>query len=1107
MKFAVTRMEERKSGELVLSFFIHGRGSRLQRTPLGVLRSLLNCMLDSFPDYLSNLTMKFEDREKRRGSYQEKRWEWEEKELGDFMSLVLTKGTKTQPVAIYIDALDECGEETAKSLLVYLKKLMKDIEEVAGQVKICFSSRHYPILELKDIPTIFVEDRNDRDIRYVIMDQLSGVQPKEKRQQIEKQIFLKAHGGFQWAVLVAAIAVDHSNKRVKAESIYEKIKQTPEALEELYEDILKQVTKAEQAQTIKLFQWVLFAERALSAQELREALVADKDMPCTTTHEMRNHPDYSDTIEDFEARVKHLSRGLVEFQTREFWEQYEVDGEDSDREAQFIHQSVSDYLRKSLPNPVPHITAAQASQLQISRSCIKYLTLEDILDKGDLSRGRLSALYPLAPYAVQYLFSHVRKLDAEGFLQLDLLQLIHWHEQSKRLRQISDIWRVLDCNNAYTPIGWPFVGATPLHVLVALGIREAFLAALQGEDVEVDGRDSEGNTPFMLAIREGYNDLAMTLLDRSLEWQNRQKTPVTNESADNKSTHVKGHLVDIAVENNDGDTPMTLAFTEQDIDLICRLIDAGADLEAFAHQSQLIFLAIGTRHRRLFTKLIEKSAKLEGAIYFAVTQFSNNNKDDIEWFISELLKAGANTSRLQSPDFDIDYGDDFDEDDERDGYAVLAATRRGQTAIVELLLLHGASVDCRDNSSRTPLLLAVWNLDREMVRVILPRARSTINTEDDSGNTSLTHAVLDNDLEIATLLITEGKACIDVHGPPSESVLDLAVRSDSLNLVNAILQRQDEFTRSEFSQAWRETFRREEVKNEGIADLLVDYWDVSTPFDDNTGTILISAVRRGILGVVAAILRKDKSTVNFVDGNGNTALHHAIKKGLNNVAVSLLKNGASPFIKDHSGRTVVVLAIQKELHDVLKAIVDLEIEQYPNWEESGTSLNAVDASGATPLWYAIRERKYDAVRLLRVTEKPEVLSKLLSQVIMLPDDHMAEILLRSPQVVLDFPSRYHIETARVHSMDDDLEITLLGKEVCQNYEEIPPIVVAAAFKRQIIVNSLLNTGKISIDSVVEASEISTALQWSEISQALFDFLGQKSNLTIREMGSSNMGIN
>lgn len=189
MKYAVQTMNRsKKSEELVISFFVTARGTLLQRTPLGIFRALLNSMLRSFPGYLAQLSERHGDREKRFGNYQENRWQWSDGELEEFMAEVLTIGTKNQPLIIFVDALDECGAESAKRLLKFFQGLMRDGQE--AKLMICFSSRHYPILGLITIPTISVEEQNDRDIRSVIQERLKEIQPKSKRQKIENNILL-----------------------------------------------------------------------------------------------------------------------------------------------------------------------------------------------------------------------------------------------------------------------------------------------------------------------------------------------------------------------------------------------------------------------------------------------------------------------------------------------------------------------------------------------------------------------------------------------------------------------------------------------------------------------------------------------------------------------------------------------------------------------------------------------------------------------------------------------------------------------------------------------------------------------------------------------------
>lgn len=522
MKFAVTTMDRRGSGELVVSFFIHGRGNFLQKTPLGVFRALLNSMLKSFPQHLSQLTERFKDRQARFGAYEENRWNWTERELQDFMSEILSKGTKKQPVVIFVDALDESGEDDAKSLLAYFKTLMDDIEGEKAQVKICFSSRHYPILGYKTKSTIHVEEKNDKDVRLVVRQRLKEIQPVAKRQRLENEILMKAHGGFQWTILIVSVIHHGSAIGTSIESLHKKLTTIPEALDGLYAGILSVVDPIKHHKMTRLLQWVLFAARPLSSHELREALAVDyNDKDCTTISQLRRHDNWTDTATEFERIVTHTSKGLVEFRTREIWEQYEPDGEDWDREAQFVHQSVADYVLGKFIKPTRRDSACQspigAGHFEISRSCLSYLTLREVLEGTQLSSGKLSARFPLIPYTAHFLFHHIREVERAGIPQDDLLARIHWGRQSEVLNKIASLWRVMDPDNVHAPRGWPFVGASSLHILVGFGSESCLNAFLVKDDAELEVRDSDGNTPLLLALRERREDMALLLLDRSIE--------------------------------------------------------------------------------------------------------------------------------------------------------------------------------------------------------------------------------------------------------------------------------------------------------------------------------------------------------------------------------------------------------------------------------------------------------------------------------------------------------------------------------------------------------------------------------------------------------------
>ncbi|PHH80908.1 hypothetical protein CDD80_5828 [Ophiocordyceps camponoti-rufipedis] len=166
MKFAVETMTRRRPEELVVKYFIHGHGTSLQQTLLGVYRALLSCLLSRFTDYLAKITeTQFAGHETELGSYKFDEWSWSEDELEGMLSELLTNWTKNRPVVIFVDALDECGEISAKRLLTFFRDVMEEIEREGASVKICFSSRHYPIIGHDTVPSTIVEEHNDQDIR------------------------------------------------------------------------------------------------------------------------------------------------------------------------------------------------------------------------------------------------------------------------------------------------------------------------------------------------------------------------------------------------------------------------------------------------------------------------------------------------------------------------------------------------------------------------------------------------------------------------------------------------------------------------------------------------------------------------------------------------------------------------------------------------------------------------------------------------------------------------------------------------------------------------------------------------------------------------------
>ncbi|KAF5231474.1 hypothetical protein FANTH_13386 [Fusarium anthophilum] len=951
MKFAADTMSRRKSVEVVASFFIHGRGITLQQTPLGIFRALLNSLLLSFPTYLAELTEVFQDKQKRYGSYEQKHgWQWSEKELEKFLSRLLIEGTKEMPVVIFIDALDESGDH-AKNLLISLKSLVENAKREGSMVRICFSSRHFPILGHETMARVYVEEKNDKDIRLVIEGRLKEIQPVERRRQIEKEILLKAHGGFQWAILITNMVLEEDVAGARTEDLLNIISTTPPDLDDLYDVILKGATRDKYKQMAKLFQWVVYAKRPLSAQELREALATDKDMPYTTVLELRSYGNWSDCVSQFEMRVRYISRGLIEFQNRDVYEQYEPGGEEWSREAQFIHQSAADFVaQKFLANmnegPLSK-SPSGASHYEISRSFLRYLTLQEILNANDLSREKLSATFPLMPYGVIFLLDHVKGVEEGAICQADLVTLIQWN-QKERLGMLARIWRIMDPEGTHAPRGWPFPEASILHLVIAFGSASLLDTLLHQDSSYLDARDLEGNNPLQLALREDLQDSALMILERSRMWQ-AQSDAVASEDWSSGTLVPRKYLGHVNTTNVDGETPLGLAVSIKADRIIRGLIDAGAEIK---HEKSLLFFAISREDKALVYQLIQEGSDLDGAVFFTIQCLNRTSGQPhiLHELLGALLERGGNTRRYRG--YEIDSMNEFDEDgeDEEDEEAILVATRGGISAVVSLLLSHGSSANTRDQYDNSLILVAIENFHYDIAEALFRDSPSMIFSADDGGATALEKVIQNGKIDLALLFVEQGQGVLTLH-----QLLYEAVKLKQLQFVDALLcrdansiklasERQDSHDAPFLVAVYQE--------HDDMVDLLLRTGQIDLRIRDKDGnTPLFVAVQRKSLGIVKLLL--DTGGIGVTQWNLEEREFSA-KSLLDEYQDMDEAVWGSSTAKYHSRETENWLwAIEHEKLRMMKLLLD----------ESMVNTNLM-VEGQTPLMWAVQRGKEDFVQVL-----------------------------------------------------------------------------------------------------------------------------------------------
>jgi hypothetical protein len=279
MSFLYGHICDKRSGDKIyLDFFFSARGSELQRTPLGMLRSLLNQILgqDSSVRHLVEGIYNEKYAAFGRGHHD---WHWQRRELEVLLADTILESAQTQPVEIFIDAIDEAGDQSARDMARYFHNINDRSTKSSAVVKICISCRHYPVVSQIPGIEIHVEDHNSDDISSFIRDRLRmDAQYNSDTAAFDlfvEDLVLKARDVFQWASLAVSMVEKLVSDGGSLAAIQRELQQVPQELSDVYRYILNDVINERyRVRSLHLFQWVCLAKRPLSMMEIQDALAA-----------------------------------------------------------------------------------------------------------------------------------------------------------------------------------------------------------------------------------------------------------------------------------------------------------------------------------------------------------------------------------------------------------------------------------------------------------------------------------------------------------------------------------------------------------------------------------------------------------------------------------------------------------------------------------------------------------------------------------------------------------------------------------------------------------------------------------------------------------------
>jgi uncharacterized protein len=279
---------------------------------------------------------------------------------------------------------------------------------------------------------------------------------------------------------------------------------------------------------------------------------------------------------------------------------------------------------------------------------------------------------------------------------------------------------------------------------------------------------------------------------------------------------------------------------------------------------------------------------------------------------------------------------------------VIDAAWRGQTDVVENLVVTGVQLEAKDDEGSTALALASEQGHVKVVDVLLA-AGANVNAANKDGATPLMRAAAKGHANVIDRLASKG-ANINLKNAKGLSALALSVRECQTAATLSLLKvRADIAVASEGGSLLTSASSHCDDK---MIEVLLSQPTLPDGVDTHGRTALWFAADRGDLRSTALLLRKG-ADANFADKESETPLLRALSASRADVAELLIASIKMVDQPTSAGNTPLMMAAKAGLVGPVKALI-----------ERGASINLRNAYGYTALMVAASEGHAEAVTVL-----------------------------------------------------------------------------------------------------------------------------------------------
>jgi ankyrin repeat protein len=983
----------------ILSFFFNARGRELEKTTEGMYRSLLHQVYTAFPNRLPGALPSYPlDSDNS----------WQLPILQSMLRDALLNFGNTAELVCYLDALDECGEDSIRLAIEYFEELGELAISQDLKISICFASRHYPNITMRRYQALNLDAQGEHheDIRKFVEGKLHGTGGTHF--ELSAEISGRSSGVFLWAALVVQILNKKMDQGASRPRLMADLKAVPAGIE----DLLKSILAGGSEFLLPNLLWVLFSFDTLRVSALYLAIkigaghLGPEDLDQTET-----------TQEQMQLFILESSKGLVEFSKGGL------------ATAQFIHESVREHL---LNGGLSVLDDSFAENLEAKSHLRLALWCQYCIELGLHSDLRDPFTLGLEYYALRSFYPHCEYAFMGGALQLEFLDTIPQSTQSrigsqvcqsgsqsllvfllgdglacvylvegllrrqlrlsgqvdafatKRNDAIEGTIPNLDVNSSGNSNG-----PTPLLSAMYLGLPWSFPIAQLLLDCGADpDLESSYGAPLCFALEHDKDDIVELLLHHGASpniVRSRKTGPTTPLMM--ALRHPRSKCVTILLERGadpnlmspDG-LPLPLALLHDDRGHVESLLQHGADPNITSTYNGVtrtpLGMTISQRSTKYVKMLLEHGVDPNpvGSDDSPLLAALQNGYHDI---VELLLHYGAPPSIILTHCGSmwtslgmamaqrsarylrilLEHGADANDGSAELGRPLTDAVKGDQPEVVKMLLEHGAHANGCGAEWGKPLTIAILRGQQEVVRILLNHGADVNVCSVEFGN-PLAHAVSSELQDILRLLPTHGA---EPDGSSSHRPLHLAADRRDESMARPLLESgadpkaEDETGRTllqlrclggvcPFSGILREP--------SPIAKILLDA-SAGVSATDRMGTnILVVAAGAGSPNLMELLI-DGGSHIDAIHSTRGTALMVAAESGDLDIVRLLIDNNAKVNESGVAHTTALIMAVRSGVVDVVQILFD-----------AGADVNAIDTTHRTALIIAAEMGNFDIARLL-----------------------------------------------------------------------------------------------------------------------------------------------